>query len=285
MALLNFGNALSQAGKAMATVGLEGVKATLEEDKVRLAAKLAAQEGLASDERKAAAAKEAATAQAEVNEKAASALAAVNTASATALVTAEKARVTEGRDFTASLADPNNKAAQNYLAGTKALMNADPAKQAEIQAKRDESALNVFKLEVAKKLLAANTELANADTPEKKQIAEQKVRGLTADSGSLNQIGSLAGSAAKLDEAILNSLLLARGRLASELGDVKGPDKAAVRKSILDQIKALDRTIAEQTDILKLSNTFAKLQIPGYPVPAPADGWVEGPDGVRIRKQ
>ena len=43
MALLNWGNALSQAGKAMATVGLEGVKSTLEQDKIRLAADLAEQ--------------------------------------------------------------------------------------------------------------------------------------------------------------------------------------------------------------------------------------------------
>ena len=274
MALLNWGNALSQAGKGLASVGLEGVKATLEQDKIRLAAKLAADESLLSDTRRTDAAKEAA-----------GLLNTNQVAAAAALVTADKAKITEGRDFTASLSDPKNKAAQDYLAGTKALIDADPAKRAEIQANRDASALNVFKLKAATDLSTAQTELASAATPEAKQIAEQKVRGFTATSESLNQTGSLAGSAAKLDEAILNSSLLARGRLTSELGDVKGSDKAGVRKSIQDRIKALDLTIAEQTEILKLSNTFAKSLIPGYPAPAPADGWVKGPDGVLIRKQ
>ena len=274
MALLNWGNALSQAGKGLASVGLEGVKATLEQDKIRLAAKLAADESLLSDTRRTDAAKEAA-----------GLLNTNQVAAAAALVTADKAKITEGRDFTASLSDPKNKAAQDYLAGTKALIDADPAKQAEIQASRDASALNVFKLKAATDLSTAQTELANATTPEAKQIAERKVRGFTATSESLNQTGALAGSAAKLDELVLNSSLLARGRLTSELSDVKGSDKAAVRKSIQDRIKALDRTIEDQTEILKLSNTFAKSQIPGYPAPAPADGWVKGPDGVQIRKQ
>lgn len=274
MALLNFGNAIAGFGKAAAAIGLDSVKATLEQDKLQLAADLAADESLRSDTRRTDAAKEAA-ALLNTNQKAAAA----------ALVDAEKAKVTEERDFTASLADLNNAAGQAYLAGTKARIDADPAKLAEIQANRDASALNVFKLKAATDLSTAQTELAAATTPEAKQIAEQKVRGFTADSASLNQIGALAGAAAKLDEAILNSSLLARGRLISELSDVKGSDKATVRESILDQIKALDLTIAEQTDILKLSNTFAKSQIPGYPAPAPADGWVEGPDGVQIQKQ
>lgn len=41
MSLLNWSNALSMAGGAAAQVGLEGVKATLEEDKIRLADQLA----------------------------------------------------------------------------------------------------------------------------------------------------------------------------------------------------------------------------------------------------
>jgi hypothetical protein len=52
MALLNWGNALSQAGKAMATVGLEGVKATMEQDKIRLAADLAEQSTIRAEDRK-----------------------------------------------------------------------------------------------------------------------------------------------------------------------------------------------------------------------------------------
>ena len=41
MALLNWGNALSEAGKSMQTMGLEGVKSVLEQDKIRLADELA----------------------------------------------------------------------------------------------------------------------------------------------------------------------------------------------------------------------------------------------------
>ena len=41
MALLNWGNALSEAGKSMQTMGLEGVKSVLEQDKIRLVDQLA----------------------------------------------------------------------------------------------------------------------------------------------------------------------------------------------------------------------------------------------------
>jgi hypothetical protein len=41
MGLLNWGNALSEAGKSMQTMGLEGVKSVLEQDKIRLADELA----------------------------------------------------------------------------------------------------------------------------------------------------------------------------------------------------------------------------------------------------
>jgi hypothetical protein len=41
MALLNWGNALAEAGKSMQTMGLEGVKSVLEQDKIRLADELA----------------------------------------------------------------------------------------------------------------------------------------------------------------------------------------------------------------------------------------------------
>jgi len=41
MALLNWGNALAEAGKSMQTMGLEGVKSVLEQDKIRLAEDLA----------------------------------------------------------------------------------------------------------------------------------------------------------------------------------------------------------------------------------------------------
>ena len=41
MALLNWGNALAEAGKSMQTMGLEGVKSVLEQDKIRLADEMA----------------------------------------------------------------------------------------------------------------------------------------------------------------------------------------------------------------------------------------------------
>ena len=52
MALLNWGNALAEAGKSMATMGLEGVKSVLEQDKIRLADQLATEREATSDYRK-----------------------------------------------------------------------------------------------------------------------------------------------------------------------------------------------------------------------------------------
>ena len=52
MALLNWGNALSEAGKSMQTMGLEGVKSVLEQDKVRLADELASKREETSDIRR-----------------------------------------------------------------------------------------------------------------------------------------------------------------------------------------------------------------------------------------
>lgn len=267
MALLNWGNALSQAGKAMATVGLEGVKATMEQDKVRLAADLAAKEGLLSDERRANSAIALAGKQGEIAATAATERAKV-----------DRDVVTEARTFTASLNDKNNKAGQDYLAGTRALKLADPVSQAAIQASRDESALNVLKLENGKKLSVAQTERADATTPEAIARADQKIRSLTATSETLNQTGALAGAAAKLDEVVLKSSQLARYELVGTLAKAKITDKPAIQARITE----LDGDIAEQTDILRLSNAFSKSQIPGYP--AASDEWVTGPDGTKIRK-
>ena len=52
MALLNWGNALSEAGKSMQTMGLEGVKSVLEQDKIRLADELASKREETSDIRR-----------------------------------------------------------------------------------------------------------------------------------------------------------------------------------------------------------------------------------------
>jgi len=267
MALLNWGNALSQAGKAMATVGLEGVKATMEQDKVRLAADLAAQEGLLSDTRRAKAATEAATA-----------LAGVNKDAATERAKVDRDVVTEARAFTASLNDKNNKAGQDYLAGTRALKLADPVSQAAIQASRDESALNVFKLENAKKLSAAQTERANAKTPEEIARLDQKIFSLTATGESFSQRATLSGSAARLDAEVLKASQIARRDLVASLDDVA----VEARPAIQSRIEDLDKDIADQTDTLRLSNTVAKSQIPGYP--AASGEWVLGPNGVKIRK-
>ena len=89
MALLNWGNALSQAGKGMATVGLEGVKATMEQDKIRLAADLAAKNEEASDARRATTAIDLANLQGSIAATAAGKLADVNTDTAAARVTAD----------------------------------------------------------------------------------------------------------------------------------------------------------------------------------------------------
>jgi hypothetical protein len=49
MGLLNWGNAISEAGKSMQTMGLEGVKSVLEQDKIRLADELASKREEARD--------------------------------------------------------------------------------------------------------------------------------------------------------------------------------------------------------------------------------------------
>jgi len=91
MALLNWGNALSQAGKAMAAAGLEGVKSTLEQDKVRLASSLAAENEKASDARRAESATSLATLQAGFSATAAETRADVDINTAKALAETNKA--------------------------------------------------------------------------------------------------------------------------------------------------------------------------------------------------
>ena len=254
MALLNFGNAIAGFGKAATALGLDSVKATLEQDKIRLAAELAADENLLSDTRQIDAAKEAARV--------------LNTNQETAaanLVAAEKAAVTEARAFTASLSDPTNAAGQAFLAGTEALKMADPVNQAAIQADRDTSALNVFKLKVATDLAAAQTELANATTPEAKRIAEQRVRALTLTSTELIAEAAAPGAAARLDELILRGL---REQLDDEnkaLENAYEEDKPAIRL----RLKGLAQEIADQREVLRISAAFAKRMIPGYPTGTP----------------
>jgi len=60
MGMLNWSNAFSMAGGAIATVGLEGVKASLEQDRIRLADQLAGAREATGDERRAAIAEKAA---------------------------------------------------------------------------------------------------------------------------------------------------------------------------------------------------------------------------------
>jgi len=135
MALLNWGNALSQAGKGMATVGLEGVKATMEQDKIRLAADLAAKEGILSDTRRAEAALDLAGKQGEIAAEAARTLADVNTASAQELKDRSLAEIAARNKGPEALA---------------ALMNAQSNK-----------ALNDFTLTNARELKVLQTNLKN----------------------------------------------------------------------------------------------------------------------------
>ena len=119
MALLNWGNALSQAGKAMAAAGLEGVKSTLEQDKVRLASSLAAENEKASDVRRAESAASLATLQAGFASTAASKLADVNTET-------ERLRVITNKNTALALEKATNQspqalAALNSSNATKAL--------------------------------------------------------------------------------------------------------------------------------------------------------------------
>lgn len=227
MSLLNWSNAFSKAGGALADVGLEGVKAGLEQDKIRLADELAegrsVREGARAEERQvrteerniknipliAGANADAAVANApKLREiRVADAMAAkqaeidVETnpdnveARSKAKVLSDKIVATGAAETTATLMkDPA------YLKNIRDLALAqNPEKAAQISASLSAVALNNFKLETEKSVKAARTELANADTPEKKASAKQKIEGLewsvsgdrarqTADASMLNSI-------------------------------------------------------------------------------------------------
>jgi len=227
MGLLNWGNAFSKAGGALAEVGVEGMKAALEQDKIRLADELAEGRAVRSETRGetrqiatekraienipliAGANADAAVANApKLREiRVADAMAAkqaeidVETnpdnveARSKAKVLSDKIVSTGAAETTATLMkDPS------YLKNIRDLALAqNPEKGAQIAASMSTVALNNLKVETEKSLKAARTELANADTPEKKASAKQKIEGLewsvasdrarqTADAAVLNSV-------------------------------------------------------------------------------------------------
>ena len=217
MALLNWGNALSQAGKAMATVGLEGVKATMEQDKVRLAADLAAKEGILSDERKAKSAIALAGTQGDIAATAASTLAGVNTETAKQL------------------------AATNQLTA-EALVKAkreDPAELAALNASLSARALNEFTLSTAKAVNNVQTQLAaitgtDPASMSQKALLKQQLTamGTTAASISADKTGAAAlytSSAAKYIGATAERVKAAAAlNLDPENADAKEASRAAI---------------------------------------------------------
>ena len=213
MALLNWGNALSQAGKAMATVGLEGVKATMEQDKVRLAADLAAKEGILSDERKAKSAIALAGTQGDIAATAATALA-----------------------ETAKQLAATNKLTAEALVKAK---REDPAELAALNASLSARALNEFTLSNAKAVNNVQTQLAaitgtDPASMSQKALLKQQLTamGTTAASISADKTGAAAlytSSAAKYIGATAERVKAAAAlNLDPENADAKEASRAAI---------------------------------------------------------
>lgn len=263
MALLNWGNALSQAGKAMATVGLEGVKSTLEQDKVRLAADLAAKEGALSDERRATAALGLANLQGEIAATAASTLFGNQQTAAATLVQTNKDAAAELQKSALALQAARDKSPEALAT----LLNAQSAK-----------ALNDFNLVNAKTLTGLQDELkkvTGTDAAAEAQRAEIKSRisaqGTTAATIAADRTGAtalLAATGAELSRATTERTKAAAALAA---GDPTEPNAIA----------ALDAAIETEkyaSSVYKSAVEHGSRNIPGFkppPIPilgAPASG-------------
>jgi len=262
MALLNWGNALSQAGKAMATVGLEGVKATMEQDKVRLAADLAAEEGILSDERKAKSAIALAGTQGDIAATAASTLAGVNTETARQL------------------------AATNKLTA-EALVEAkrkDPAELAALNASLSARALNEFTLSNAKAVNKIQTQLAaitgtDPASMSQKAILKQQLTamGTTAASISADKTGAVALYTSSASKYI--SATAERVKAAAVLNlDPENADAKEASRAAIDAEQDTNRIYDAAVNYLRETNPEFKISSrpsdprTGTPAPAPTPG-------------
>jgi len=256
MALLNFGNAIASFGKATAALGLDSVKATLEQDKIRLAAELAADENLLSDERKAKSAIALAGKQGDIAATA-----------ATALVQADKDKIKAAQDFTASFADPNNKPVQDYLKGVTAFADADPAKRAQIYASNSAAALDILKTKNLTEISTAQKTLADATTPEDRAKAQEQLFALTTTRESYNQERAQDTAIATLAQNRMNSTQILLGSLTGKLGTLRGTANASARALIEGQIAALDDQLEKQR--LDFETAFKYAQRKGVTLPPP----------------
>lgn len=266
MSLLNWSNALSMAGGAAAQVGLEGVKATLEEDKIKLADQLATTREITRDERQEkykvageergliSRAKER---QAVVDETVANAprLREVKVADA---VAAHKAQL----DFDT---DPKNVEARanakvlsdkvvaqgaaattaelmqdpNYLKNLEALTMAQhPEKRAQIAAAMASAAASNFELGQKKLIAGAQADLAKATTPEAKQKAKDRIEALqwsvAADRAQQTADATVLNS---LEKSIKEARAEANNPVADEATKARATETANRAQSTYDMLR------------------------------------------------
>jgi hypothetical protein len=244
----------------MATVGLEGVKATMEQDKVRLAADLAAKEGILSDERKAKSAIALAGTQGDIAATAATALAGVNKDTAAAKVTA---------DINSALALANTPEAKARVLASNAL-----AAKAnwDLEGGRVERSLQ--NQLAAVKDTDPNAEARRADIT--RQIAAHAKTGASINLDKTGAISLINTTGAEVNRASTTAGTLARAYAAT----VKAlePDQ-----DLKDQFNAANIYLEEAQRAHAGAIGYAKDMIPGFKPPA-ADDWVTGPNGTKIRK-
>jgi hypothetical protein len=288
MALLNFGNAIAGFGKAAAAMGLDSVKASLEQDKVRLAADLAAQEGILSDERKAKSATELEILRGETAATAATALADVTTARDTAAFDRSKITADNLAKASKDLALAQIKARNEGPEAEAALMNAQGAKAL--------SAFNMANLEAQKNLQTELMAVKGTDENAEDQRLEIKSRisaqSATAATIAADRTGATAFFAAAGAE--LSRATQARYKAAADYVDPTNADaKAALAAAVETEQHAKSVYLGAVRN--------ARLNIPGFkppPVPtavpdpaaptaAPAPGKAAAtlPDGTPITER
>lgn len=266
MSLLNWSNALSMAGGAAAQVGLEGVKATLEEDKIKLADQLATTREITRDERQEkykvageergliSRAKER---QAVVDETVANAprLREVKVADAVAAHKAQlefdtdpknveakaKAEAAKAKVLATSAAETTAELLKDpaYLKNLEALTMAQhPEKRAQIAASMASAAASNFELGQKRLIAGAQDDLAKATTPEAKQAAKDRIEALqwsvAADRAQQTADATVLNS---LEKSIKESRAEANNPVADEATKARATETANRAQSTYDLLR------------------------------------------------
>ena len=242
MALLNFGNAIAGFGKAAAALGLESVKATLEHDKVRLAAELAAEEGIRSDKRRA---------------DSATALAGVNTAKDTAAF--DRSVITAQNLVKAQNKSPQALAQMNASLATEALAT---------HTLTATKALNKLQTDLSNITDTAPLDLQGRDAKAQRADLKRQISALQTTNASIaaDKTGAIARYAAAsktYTEAVKEQRLAAT---AVGIAATNDPAAAATLKTANDFVAASKINIALATEYMRLTNPDANIE---SLVPAP----------------